>query len=206
MEKKTSGVTLAMLRGFTALLLGIILVFWSQSAVRYLIVAVGCLFLVPGVLSLLSHYRQVSPDGHRRFGWPQVLGVGSILFGLSLIIRPVFFETTLMYVLGIILTYAGLSEIIQLVSARQWIRVPGGFYITPVLVMLVGIFILFNPIASANVPFIILGFGCMVYGVSDMVNVIKFRRRNNDAMDAVVVGEKVLQEASDPDEKNCAEE
>ena len=95
-----------------------------------------------------------------------------------------------MYALGIILSYAGLSEIIQLVSARQWVRVPGGFYVTPVLVMLLGIFILFNPIESANLPFILLGIGCMVYGLSDMVNVIKFRQRNNDVEELEVVAEQ----------------
>lgn len=187
MEKKTTGITMAMLRGIAALLIGILLVFWSQNAVTYLIMAVGCLFLIPGLLSLLAYFRQTSPEGNRSFGWSQVLGIGSILFGLCLIFSPVFFEKSLMYALGIILSYAGLSEIIQLTVARQWTRVPVGFYVTPVLVMLVGIFILFNPIESANVPFIILGIGCMVYGLSDMVNVIKFRRRNSDVEEVQVV-------------------
>ena len=187
MEKKTTGITMAMLRGIAALLIGILLVFWSQNAVMYLIMAVGCLFLIPGLLSLLAYFRQTSPEGNRSFGWSQVLGIGSILFGLCLIVSPVFFEKSLMYALGIILSYAGLSEIIQLTVARQWTRVPVGFYVTPVLVMLVGIFILFNPIESANVPFIILGIGCMVYGLSNMVNVIKFRRRNSDVEEVQVV-------------------
>lgn len=190
MEKKTTGITMAMLRGIAALLIGILLVFWSQNAVTYLIMAVGCLFLIPGLLSLLAYFRQTSPEGNRSFGWSQVLGIGSILFGLCLIVSPVFFEKSLMYALGIILSYAGLSEIIQLTVARQWTRVPVGFYVTPVLVMLVGIFILFNPIESANVPFIILGIGCMVYGLSDMVNVIKFRRRNSDVEEVQVVLEE----------------
>lgn len=187
MEKKTTGITIGMLRGITALLIGGLLVFWSQSAVTYLIMAIGCLFLIPGLLSLLTYFRNTSSEGTRRFGWSQMLGVGSILFGLCLIVSPVFFEKSLMYALGIILSYAGLSEIIQLTAARQWVRVPGGFYVTPVLVMLLGIFILFNPIESANLPFIILGIGCMVYGLSDMVNVIKFRRRNSDVEEVQVV-------------------
>lgn len=187
MEKKTTGIMIGMLRGITALLIGGLLVFWSQSAVTYLIMAIGCLFLIPGLLSLLAYLRNTSSEGTRRFGWSQMLGVGSILFGLCLIVSPVFFEKSLMYALGIILSYAGLSEIIQLTVARQWVRVSGGFYVTPVLVMLLGIFILFNPIESANLPFIILGIGCMVYGLSDMVNVIKFRRRNSDVEEVQVV-------------------
>lgn len=178
----------SLLRGGTALLTGVLLVFWPQSAVLYLIMVLGCLFFIPGLFSMLAYYRHKSIDGvPHRFGWSQVLSVGSILFGLCLIVRPMFFEAILMYALGVILTYAGLSEIVHLVSVRQWVRVPGGFYVTPVLVMLVGIFILFNPIESANVSFIILGIGCMVYGLSDMVNVIKFRRRNSDVEEVQVV-------------------
>lgn len=187
MEKKSSVISFVLMRGITALLIGGLLVFWSQSAVTYLIMAIGCLFLIPGLLSLLAYLRNTSSEGTRRFGWSQMLGVGSILFGLCLIVSPVFFEKSLMYALGIILSYAGLSEIIQLTAARQWVRVPGGFYVTPVLVMLLGIFILFNPIESANLPFIILGIGCMVYGLSDMVNVIKFRRRNSDVEEVQVM-------------------
>ena len=183
--------TFALLRGLIALLLGILLVFWSQGAVLYLIMVVGCLFLIPGIFSLWSHYRQTSVEGHHRFGWSQVLGIGSILFGLCLIINPVFFEKSLMYTLGVILSYAGLSEIIQLATARQWMRVPSGFYVIPILVMLVGIFILFNPIESANVPFIILGIGCMVYGISDMINVIRFRRRNEATSEVDILEETI---------------
>jgi uncharacterized membrane protein HdeD (DUF308 family) len=190
MEKKSSVIAFALMRGITALLIGTLLVFWSQSAVLYLIMVIGCLFLIPGLFSLLTYYRKVSPEGAHRFGWAQVLGVGSILFGLCLIVSPAFFERSLMYALGIILSYAGLSEIIQLVTARQWMRVPGAFYLTPILVMLTGIFILINPIESANIPFIILGIGCMVYGVSDMVNVLKFRRRNNEVEELDVVDDK----------------
>lgn len=184
---KSNSLVYPLLRGVSALLLGILLVFWSQSAVQYLIMAVGCLFLIPGIFSLIASFRASSKSGSTQFGWSQVLGVGSILFGLCLIISPVFFEKSLMYALGVIVTFAGLSELIQLVAARQWSRVPMGFYVTPVLVMLTGIFILFNPVESANIPFVILGVCCMVYGLSDMVNVIKFRRRNNDVPEAEVV-------------------
>ena len=56
--------------------------------------------------------------------------------------------------------------------------------------MLTGIFILFNPIETANIPFIILGIGCIVYGISDMVNVIKFRRRNSEVEELEVVNDE----------------
>lgn len=185
--EKSNSLVYPLLRGISALLLGILLVFWSQSAVQYLIMGVGCLFLIPGVFSLIASFRMSSAKGTSHFGWSQVLGIGSILFGLCLIVSPVLFEKSLMYALGIIVTFAGLGELVQLVAARQWFHVSIWFYVTPILVMLTGIFILFNPIESANIPFIILGVCCMVYGISDMVNIVKFRRRNSDVEEVQVV-------------------
>lgn len=176
------------LRCLSALLIGILLVFWSQSAVVYLIMAIGCLFLIPGLLSLLVYFRRRYSESPSRFGWAQVLGIGSIFFGVCLMVQPVLFEKSLMYALGIILAYAGLHEIITLTTARQWTQVSAGFYITPVLIMLTGIFILFNPIESANIPFIILGIGCMVYSISELINVIKFHRRNKDIQEVEITG------------------
>lgn len=190
-----------MLRCISALLIGALLVLWSQSAVIYLIMVLGWLFVIPGVLSMFAYVRHRG-EGFR-FGWSQFLGIGSILFGLCLIVNPLFFEKSLMYALGIILSYAGLSEIIQLTAARQWAHVSGGFYVVPVLIMLVGIFILFNPIESANIPFIILGVGCMVYGISDLINVIKFRKRNEDIQEVVIEG--MEEPAQTLEEKNDAE-
>lgn len=181
---------LLILRSVTALLLGGILVFWSQSAVVYLIMIVGCLFLIPGLISILSYLWARNRGADVRFGFSQILAVGSIFFGISLLINPVLFEKTLMYALGAILVYAGLNEIISLVAAREWTRVPGGFYVIPVLIILLGLFILINPIESANLPFILLGIGCLVYGVTDLVNMIKFRRRNKEV--EVVEPEEIL--------------
>ena len=120
------------------------------------------------------------------FGWTQLIGIGSILFGFSLVLCPVFFETTLMYALGVILAYAGLNEIITLVAARRWARVSAGYYVVPVMVMVLGIFILFNPISTANLPFILLGIGSIAYGITGLVDVIRFRKPQDEDVEPIM--------------------
>jgi len=60
-------------------------------------------------------------------------GVGSLLFGLWLIIMPGFFADLLTFVLGFILVMGGVQQIASLSAARRWMPVPGGFYVVPVL-------------------------------------------------------------------------
>lgn len=47
------------------------------------------------------------------------------------------------------------------------------------LVLIAGVVVLFNPFTAATVPFIILGVSSIVYGLSDLVNIIRFRQKKD---------------------------
>ena len=85
-----------------------------------------------------------------------IVSLGSLLFGLWLMISPAFFVGILMYVLGAVLVFAGISQIAHLLSARSYAAVPFGYYVMPVLILLAGLVVLANPFAAATIPFIIL--------------------------------------------------
>lgn len=104
------------------------------------------------------------------------MGLGSLLFGLWLLIMPGFFVRILMYVLGAMLVLAGLNMLAGLVNARRLMPVAWGFYVVPVLILAAGIVVLFNPFQTAELPFIVLGVTSIVYGVFDMFEAYKFRR------------------------------
>ena len=73
-------------------------------------------------------------------------------------------------------------RIVNLSAARSWTVVPGGFFVIPVLVLIAGIVVLFNPFTAAAVPFIILGVSSIVYGLSDLINIIRFRQKKEPGM------------------------
>ena len=156
----------SIIRCICALVLGVLLVAWPEAAILYLVITIGALFLVPGLFSV---YGMSFP----------IAGLGSLLFGLWLMIMPAFFVGILMYVLGAVLVLAGISQIVNLSAARSWTVVPGGFFVVPVLVLIAGVVVLFNPFTAATVPFIILGVSSIVYGLSDLVNIIRFRQKKD---------------------------
>ena len=104
-------------------------------------------------------------------------GAGSILFGAWLVIMPQFFVSILMYILGALLVLGGVQQIISLVSARKWSVVPFAFYIVPVLILITGIMILAYPFGAAANTFVIFGVASLIYGISELINWYKFRRR-----------------------------
>lgn len=165
----------SVIRGICAVVIGLLLVVWPETAILYLVISIGALFLIPGLVSIVSY---VMNGRKMRLPFP-IVSVGSSLFGLWLMISPAFFVGILMYVLGVVLVFAGISQIITLLNTRSWTPVATGYFVIPVLVLLAGIVVLLNPFAAATIPFIILGVSCMVYGISDIINRIRFRKKDN---------------------------
>jgi len=90
---------------------------------------------------------------------------------------PTFFINILMYILGGLLVLAGIQQIVSLISVRKWTIVPWVFYLIPVLILVVGIVILVYPFQTAANTFIVFGIASIIYGISELINSYKFRKR-----------------------------
>ncbi len=176
----------SILRSVCSLVIGVLLVVWPETAMIYLVITIGVLFLIPGLVSMLGYFAHRTGEVKQTF---PVAALGSALFGLWLMIMPAFFVSILMYILGAFLVLAGIQLISSLVSVRRTSMVPVGFFVVPVLILLAGILVLLNPFATASVPFIILGVSCICYSLSDLINYYKFRNRNNRIQDVTFIEE-----------------
>jgi uncharacterized membrane protein HdeD (DUF308 family) len=163
----------AMMRCVCAIAMGILLMVWPEAAIVYLVIAIGAMFFLPSLFSLVTYFMK----GRQAGMYFPVISLGSLLFGLWLMVMPAFFVSILMYVLGVILVFAGISQIVHLSSVKKWTLVPGGYFVIPILILIAGLIVLLNPFAAASVPFLILGAGSIVYGVSELVNQIRFRKQ-----------------------------
>lgn len=165
----------SLIRMLCALIIGLVLVLWPDAAANYIVITIGVLFLIPGLIVLIGYFGARSREG-KSLRFP-IEGVGSILFGLWLVAMPDFFADVLMFLLGFILMLGGVQQIASLTVARRWMRVPVGFYVVPVLILLAGLTSLFNPTNARNTVFIIIGISSIIYAVSELVNWFKFSRR-----------------------------
>lgn len=163
----------SLLRAVSALVIGLVLVLFPDRAADYLVMTVGALFLIPSLVSIIGYFA-LAVQNRGRF---PIEGVGSLLFGLWLIIAPGFFADFLTYVLGFILLMGGVQQIASLTAARRWMPVPAGFYVVPVLILVAGLVSLFNPIGARSTVFTIIGITSLVYALSELVNWFKFMRR-----------------------------
>lgn len=174
-----------------ALIMGVLLVMWPEAAMIYLVITVGVLFLLPGLYGIFAYFasRSREEDGSGR-AFP-IVALGSALLGIWLIVMPAFFVGILMYVLGALLVLGGIGQLMNFISIRKLTgSVPAIFYVIPVLLLLAGILILVNPFEAAKIPFIVLGASSIVYGLTDLFRLIRYRRKSNQVITDVEVIEE----------------
>lgn len=189
------GISNSFLRTICALVIGLILVMFPNEAGDYLVITIGVVFLIPSLLSIIGYFA-MNAEERRRL---PIEGIGSLLFGLWLVIMPGFFADLLTFVLGFILVLGGVQQIASLSAARRWMPVRIGFYIIPVLILIAGLIALFNPTGVRSTAFIIIGVTSIIYAVSELVNWFTFTRkrpkmptatRDKDIEDAEIIEDK----------------
>ncbi len=168
----------SIMRCVSAIAIGILLMVWPEAAIIYLVIAIGAMFFLPSLFSMLNYFMKGKELGM----YFPIVSLGSLLFGLWLMVSPAFFVGILMYVLGVVLVFAGISQIAGLLGVRSQSSVSFGYYVTPILILLAGLLVLINPFAAIAVPFTILGISSTVYGISELINMYKFRRKEENQM------------------------
>lgn len=186
----------AVVSSLCALVVGILLIIYPGDAAVYLVITLGVLFLLPGLLGIVSFIRALSQK--EKESSPNVMAIivslGSLFFGLWLIITPQFFIGILMYVLGGLLVLCGLNQLIGFVSARSLGHVPAYVYVIPVLVLIAGIVILANPFQAAEMPFIVLGVSFVVYALTDLFRALRYKAIEKETVTDVKVIEEIKEE------------
>ena len=176
-------------RAVCALIVGILLVANPEGMTTLLVQVIGGLFIVSGLVSVINYFVvRYSKDAVLKPFFP-VVGVGSLLFGVFLGFFPVLFIHYLMFVLGGLMVLAGFSQLWSMFRYRRVVPFRWYVFLTAVLILFLGVFIVFNPLQSASVPFIIIGATFIIYGLAELVNGVRLRKYNKMSQEIQIIVE-----------------
>lgn len=160
------------LRAIAALGIGAVMVANPDEAMTVLVKIIAAFFIASGLVSLLFGFRE------KKGGALPLMSFNAgvdILLGIALFAFPEFVASFIIYLIGFALLAFGLVQIIALVSARRIIGIGIWAFLPPVLVALVGGFIIFNPFAE-SVMSTIAGASLIVYGASELFSSWKMKK------------------------------
>lgn len=206
-------------RAICAIAIGILLIKFPDNTVTWITIAIGVLFLLSGIISLVvyvnakrnvAEYKIMDAEGNVIAGeqptFP-IVGVGSFILGLLLALTPHIFITALMYIIGGILILGAINQFMNLVNARKYGKVGFAYWIFPSVILLTGLYVIIKPMAPASMAMLILGWCTLLYGVTEMINSMKFfsdKRKFKQAQE-MPVAEEVKEEAEEVVEEIQAE-
>jgi len=180
-------------RAICAIIIGVLLIKYPREGVNWLTMAIGGLFLLSGIIALIAYWHAKRHAGEYTITDQQgriisgnqptfpIVGAGSVILGLVLTLSPGAFINGLMYMLAAVLILGGITQFMNLIAARRLGSVPFAYWVAPSLILLTGLFVVFKPMESAELPLLILGWCSVLYGVIELINALKIYRLRKEA-------------------------
>ena len=97
-------------RSVATIIIGVLLVMHREAILPIIVQCVGAAFILPGLFALVSYLLNNRKETVQKWQPAVVMltSVGSIVFGLWLLLSPSFFVGVLMMLLGVLITLHGL--------------------------------------------------------------------------------------------------
>lgn len=182
---------ISIIRALCSVVAGVLLIMFGNDANHWFVIALGALFFVPGLVSTVAYIparsrahrdlavnnalREAGADSKiKEIHFPvfPIVGIGSGLLGLWLMVWPSAFVPFLRYVYGAIFVLAGVNQLANLTRARKWTRVVPYYYMVPVLLLLLGTFLVVRPLTQVDPKYI--GVAFVVYALAETFHTFRF--------------------------------
>lgn len=188
------------IRSVATILVGILLVVQRDVIMPVIVQCVGIAFILPGIIALVSLFVG-SPSKKQRTSlvMPIITSVGSIALGVWLLSVPLFFVAIFMNLLGVLLLLLGIYQITMLLMSKKYCNVAIYLFFMPLLLVVLGIFVLLKPFGAASLPFLLVGIGAIVGGLSDLISSLVVRRSNRNRQ-VLLDLERTQSQSTDDDE------
>lgn len=182
----------SLVRAVMAFAVGALIIKYREETVHWLTVVIGALFFVSGLITVvlnrrptpslpkggsLESYSESNTDANQTTspregggGWlTSLVGFGSIILGIILALMPTTFITGLQYVLAAMLVLGAVNQFVNLAQASRWCHVGWFYWLLPVVVLLVAIFMIWRPVETAAAPLFIIGWCMLLYGAAELL-------------------------------------
>ena len=170
------------IRSICLLAVGLLLVWCSDEAPKWLVQGVGVLLVIPGLVSLLSLLRK--DKTHRELLLYPIVGAVTIIFGVLLIVWPSLFVRASMYVLAALLIILGAHQVYSRWRMQKLgIDINGATFLLPLLIIGAGIFVIVRQELAAALPFIIIGATYILYSLFELWSVLSLVKYSKEHLE-----------------------
>ena len=160
-------------RAIAAIALGIVMILAGERAMNAVVKILAIFVIASGIVSLILSFKR-SQDSAR----PLMItnAIFDLLIGRCLFIFDSFFADLFIYLIGFILMAFGIFQIVALSSANRIVKLGWFSFLMPVVVTVIGLFLIFTPLFAKAWISILAGAALVVYGASELLSSWKMKK------------------------------
>lgn len=185
------------MRAVIALAIGVMMVLSPANALTTVVKIIAAFMLASGVVSLVVGLKDREKGSLPLMSFNALV---DLVIGLLLFLFPGVVARFMIYLIGFVLLVFGIVQIVALLSARRVVGLGLGAFILPIIVTMVGGFIIFNPFAE-SVMTIIAGAALITYGASELLSSFRMKK----AIDEYEIHQAPVDEAAPVKESPLSE-
>lgn len=159
--------------GVLYILLGIVALVIPETMEKLLGFLIGVVLIVAGAVSMISYLLR---DAHQNYYHNDFLhGLLGILLGIVVLYKVDIIISLVPFLLGTLVLVSGLSKLQDVIDLKRleygnWIFM----LVLAVINIILGLILIFNPMAAATLLFRLIGIGLIFSGLTDCVTTIYF--------------------------------
>ena len=166
--------TISLITSIAVIILGLVLVVFTKLSLDIIGYIVAILLIINGVLNITDDYKQFKVfyffDGFTS-------GLLSIIFGIIIIANPEYTAIIMPIMIGLWIIINSTFKLRMALALKDssktnWI-LP---YILSILTIIIGLCLIFNPEIGAFGISRVIGFLIVLYGISDVIDVVIFKK------------------------------
>lgn len=162
-----------LMRALTAIAIGVVMVWSKANALNIAVQIIAAFLVASGLVSLVVGYKNRADGAFALMGFNTVV---DIFLGILLFLFPGFFAGLLVYLIAFVLIGFGLFQIVALGSASSVLRMGAIAFILPVVVIILGMFLIVRPSFIGETIGVIAGVALMIYGISELLSSWKMKK------------------------------
>lgn len=161
------------IRALTALAIGVVMVLSKTNALELAVRIIAAFIFASGLVSLIVGYRN---RANGAMGLMSVNAIVDMILGFVLFLFPGFVAGLLIYLIGFVLIVFGAMQLMSLLSANRVMKVGIWSFLFPLLVLVSGVFLVFNPSFVGEAIGVVAGAALIVYGASEFLSSWKMKK------------------------------
>ncbi|MCM1310537.1 MAG: DUF308 domain-containing protein [Bacteroides sp.] len=163
-----------------ALIIGIAMIFFSNTALHTVVVVVGILFIAIAVFNFAFEFSRKRKASGGTSMTAILSSAGAGVLGILMVFTPTSMVDLMVYLFAAAIILLGLFQIINLAFAYRPVTFPFWFFILPALLVITGVVIcIIGAHAVGELMILITGIALVVYSVAtfvDIAGLLSFRR------------------------------